>query len=414
MPSGGHGERLMRTGILAEHLQHVGDEVVWWTSDFDHTKKVHRLGRDGVRKVDEHYEIRFLHSIGYRHNVSLRRMIDHAGVAKKFRSCAPELPRPDVILCSLPTVELCNAALDFGIDHNIPVVLDVRDLWPDLFLDVAPNWARPAARALCTPLFRAAERACRRANGLIGTTKHYVDWALAKAGRRRGALDRDFPLAYREAPPPESELADARRFWAEKGLQENSGSFVACFFGVFGRHAEIPVVIDAASKLARQGCGVKFVLCGLGPNFEKCRELAGDCPNVIIPGWMNAAQIWTLLRISAVGLAPFVSNENYLANIPNKPIEYLSAGLPVVSSLQGALAELLEQNDCGRTYPNGDSKALAAMLADLYSRVDLRERLAFNARRLYASRFVAERVYADLAEYLRHVAQSRSNALLAA
>ncbi len=46
---------------------------------------------------------------------------------------------PDVIhVCNVP-IELCHAAVTYGRAKGIPVVIDVRDLWPDVYLEVIPQ-----------------------------------------------------------------------------------------------------------------------------------------------------------------------------------------------------------------------------------------------------------------------------------
>ena len=50
----------------------------------------------------------------------------------------------------------------------------------------------------------------------------------------------------------------------------------------------------------------------------------------------------------AGGIDPLPDRYDYLASINNKAVEYLSAGLPVVSSPRhGVLYELLEREECG-------------------------------------------------------------------
>ena len=106
--------------------------------------------------------------------------------------------------------------------------------------------------------------------------------------------------------------------------------------------------------------------------------------------------------MSSVGLAPYVSNDNYIRNVPNKPVEYLSAALPIVSSLQGVLAKLLAAHDCGTTYRNGRADELAQALVDLQDSPRLQQ-MSANAAALYRSQFVADSVYAEMETYLHDV-----------
>jgi glycosyltransferase involved in cell wall biosynthesis len=110
------------------------------------------------------------------------------------------------------------------------------------------------------------------------------------------------------------------------------------------------------------------------------------------------------MKMSSVGLAPYYSNRGFVTNIPNKPIEYLSAGLPVVSSLQGVLKTLLDDNKCGVTYQNGDVEGLTKVLLALYDGHEVLNELSRNAYRLFEERFSSEKVYGDMCDYLVKIA----------
>ena len=65
------------------------------------------------------------------------------------------------------------------------------------------------------------------------------------------------------------------------------------------------VIIEVARRLQNyKKKRFKFVLCGTGDNLEKYKQKARGCTNIIFPGWVGEAEIWTLLKKSSVGLAP--------------------------------------------------------------------------------------------------------------
>lgn len=405
LPVDGPNERLLRTGILADLLARRGHEVVWWTSSFDHVRKRHRESGGGRVSLSPNYRLILLRSCGYRRNVSPARILDHFLLARKFAAIAPREAPPDVILCSMPTIELALEAVRFGRRTGIPVVLDIRDLWPDIFLDLVPSWGRGIARIALSPWYRMLSEACGGATAVTGITEPIMEWGLGRAGRSRTGLDRDFPLGYAERSPAPGEIAEGRAFWEGKGVGAPEKEFRVCFFGTFGRQFDLETVIRAARLLEKGHRSIRFILCGSGDRFPFYRELAGGLSNMEFPGWVGALEIWTLMRLSHAGLAPYHNSPDFMASLPNKAIEYLSAGLPVVSCLKGELEKLLDASGCGVNYSESCPEGLAAALAGLHDDRARLEAMAGNALRLYRERFMAEKVYSEMGVYLEDLAR---------
>lgn len=404
LPTDGPNERLLRTGILAGGVARSGHDVTWWTSAFDHVRKRHRTERNERVSVADNYEICMLQSRGYSSNVSLQRVLDHRDVAKEFCNWASREARPDVMLCSWPTIELCYEATRLGSQWSVPVVCDVRDMWPDAIVDIMPRSLRPAARVAMYRSYRLARHAASQATAISGITEEVTNWGVQFAGRSRLSMDRAFPMGYQSTSASSDALFEADRFWRARGLATDQSQFVVCFFGTIGRHFEIETVIEAAAKLESSGRAVTFVLCGDGPKLTEWKRLSINRPNVILPGWVDAARIESLMRLSAVGLAPYYSSWDFQMSIPNKPIEYLSAGLPVVSSLRGVLADVLLEHRCGLTYRNGEPNDLVRKLSSCYDHPTFRAEMSENAACLFRQRFTAEAVYAEMQEYLLGIA----------
>ncbi|MDT8903864.1 glycosyltransferase family 4 protein [Anaeroselena agilis] len=410
LPTDGSCVRLHRAGILADLLHGQGHDVIWWTSTFDHMAKKQRFTSDTVVDLDKRFRMIFLHSCAYASNVSISRILNHIGIARHFSELAPKETKPDVILVSLPTLELSQAAVEYGKRHNVPVVVDVRDLWPDIFVDLFPTAMRPLGRLLLLPYFHMVRSICRQATAIIGITPKIVQWGLDYAGRTATCWDRDFPLAYSGVQPKDEALRSAGKFWGKYGISGSDDQFTVCFFGTMGRQFDLETVIKVGKILEEENAGIRIVLCGTGDNFEKYKQLAGFCKSLIFPGWVGAAEIWTMMRSSHVGLAPYYSTTDFEMSIPNKVIEYLSAGLPIVSSLKGTVAEILSHHGCGVSYKQENPRELANTLADLYRQPKLLETMSKNARRLYEERFAVDDVYGKLVASLEEISSSHKRA----
>lgn len=408
LPIDSANERLYRTGMLAKLLVQKGHKVVWWTSTFDHVRKIQRFNSDRTINKSNNFKIILLHSIGYKKNISIFRFINHYLIGCKFYKYAQEELKSDIILSSLPTLKLSLSAVKYGEKMNIPVVLDMRDMWPEMFLDFIPSWSKRMARILFLPMYIMLSKACIGATHIIGITPGFVNWGIKCANRNPTSLDKSFPLGYSENAPKEKAIKNAEQFWAKYALSKNSNEFNICFLGNLG-HSFVPEfinVINSARKIKAKNYPIRFIICGSGVNLNLYKKKSKGCDNIIFPGWINEAQIWTLLRMSSVGLLPYQNSKSFVIGLPNKSIEYLSAGLPIVSSLKGVLGELLSNHNCGVTYESENADDLTSKLTYLFNRPKILKEMSKNAFDLYKEKFIAEKVYNDMIDYLELVVKN--------
>jgi len=315
-----------------------------------------------VEALATNYRIELLHAPGYATNHGLARMRHHRRIAAVFARCAPSAVAPDLAYCCLPTLEVTDAVLDYALPRGIPVVVDVRDLWPDVFLDAVPSGLRLVARAALHGEFRRVARILRRATAIVAISERYLQWALRYAGRPRGAWDRVFPHGYPRSMVAPVELAQARQQLAALGV--DARRTVSSFVGTFGHSYDLrPVIVTARRMLEVGDLRAQFVFAGDGERAGEWRQLANGLTNVVFTGWLSAAGIAALLGMSSIGLAAYVAGA--AQGLPNKIFEFLSAGLPILSSLGGEAAALLEEAGCGLTYSARDPASFAAALERL-------------------------------------------------
>ena len=103
---------------------------------------------------------------------------------------------PDAIIVSLPTLELALEAVNYGKMRNIPVIVDIRDLWPDVFETVVPKFAHWLLKYITGPMKKKLAEVCENATAIFGITEEYLKWGLSKSNRQRTKDDGCFPLAY--------------------------------------------------------------------------------------------------------------------------------------------------------------------------------------------------------------------------
>lgn len=405
LPIDGFGDRLHRSGMIAKILSSRGHSVTWWTNSFDHIRKRHRFNDDRVIRCDENLRINLLHSPGYKKNVSFARFYDHWRLSQRFHQKLAGEETPDVILAAMPTPGLAEEACNYGRRNRVPVVVDMRDMWPDIFLEALPTPIHPFAKPFFIPMRAQLESIASSATAIVGITPEFVQWGLGSAKRKPNEWDRHFWLGSSETRPSKESIEKSREKWIKLGVSPEK--FVCAFFSVLSGKLDMDPVFEAAKNLQCDQARVQFVICGNGDREREFREAAGGLQNVIFNGWINDAEMCSLMELASVGLAPYKNRFDFQASIPTKAIQYLSAGLPILSGITGSLSTLLESTGAGYTYRDGAD--LARIIQELISNPESRTKMAQAARTIYLDQFVGENVYGKFASFLEELATQSSN-----
>jgi glycosyltransferase involved in cell wall biosynthesis len=400
--------RLYRMGLLADYMVKKGHDVTWWTANFDHFHRYHRNTEDKVIEISKNYRINLLSSCGYSNNVSFKRLVDHHQLASKFKKQSVNHEPPDIILCSMPTIEWSDVAVQYANKHNVPVVLDLRDLWPDIFIRAFPKFFRPFSKVFMWPYYTKLKRSIRNATAITGITQQVLDWGLALADRKPTIRDKPFYLAYQEKQYEESDEVIA--FWKNHGVGPGFNKKIISFVGSISRQFDFETVIETAKRLEKE-TDYYFVMCGSGDRLESMKQKAADCRNVVFPGRINGTQIHHLLKQTYLGLAPYMPTDDFLMSLPNKIGEYMSAGLPVISGVDGVIGNLLNENHCGMVYEFQNSQNLYKTLIDLYHKPQQVAEMSQHAISTFQSELNAQNVYPNMIQWLELIANEHQVSL---
>jgi glycosyltransferase involved in cell wall biosynthesis len=392
------GVRRQRLTLLCEALVRRGHEVVRWGSAFDHITKTWLSDRS-TEIVRDGVTVRLLRGLGYRRNVSVRRYLDHQAIAWRFQRSARQLPSPDCLLVATPPHMLAAAGVRWATRRGVPVVVDIRDQWPDLFVDLAPPPLRRLVRGGLARDFALMQEALRGATAITAMMSDLLAWGLDTAGRARTELDRVYYIGTprAEAVDP-AQVAPALR----AQLDRLAGKVVVTFVGTFNRYYNPLIVVEAARRLAARGRPeVAFVLAGDGGLGAQVRQAARGLENVLLTGWLQHEDIIYLLQRSHLAICPLHEDRPCF---PNKIFMYMSAGLPVVSSLTGDFQVLAEKHGLGLPYRRGDVDSLVSAIDHAVAHPTLVERMRRNIQEMFAELFDAEHIYDDFAVHLERVA----------
>lgn len=396
MPIDAGRQRLLRTGQFAEWLAAQGHDVTFFTGTMDHYQRRLRAGETTTYEIAPNYRIVALAGRLYTRTMSYARFRNHADVARSFRALAPSLLLPDVVLASYPTEELCRAILDHCEPRGVPVAIDARDFWPDIFSEMLPAPLRPLGVLAFLPFELKARRTLARADALSGMTRTAMEWAARKAGREPRGSDFWFPFSYR------------RRVSKGAPQEPSRPGLNVCFLGTLSQRSNLEVLIDAFRLLAERGCGdIRLTICGSGDAEAALRARAAGAGNIDFRGWLDADQIDRVMRESDLGALPY-DRPDFHMSIPNKCVEYLAGGLPVLSCTEGEVKDLLVGRDCGIwTPPDADEMALA--LEQVATQPERLRMMKATAARVFEETFEENTVFKGALRHLKALQATTAN-----
>lgn len=392
MPVVNEGQRLLRTGMMAEELNKRGYNVIWFSNTFDHFHKKQLYKKDTIVNVTDNYSIYLIHAMGYKRNISVSRIINHKVIAKKFSRIAKKLDKPDLIYASFPTIDYAEEAIKYGKKNNVPVIIDIRDLWPDIFKH---NLSKPLA-LIASPYINImnykTKKIMRQAFAINSISEAMLEWGLKKGNREKSKYDQYFYIGYD---------SNNRNIVETKEMNSiDKDKFNLSFFATINNQFDYEKIIELA-KLLEKDKDIVINICGDGPQFAELKEKVKDASNIKLLGWKEKEELNYILQNSKLGLAPYKNTFDFQMSVSNKFAEYISYGLPVILFSEGYMEKLLEDNECG--IASQDTSKLCNFILDVKNDKQKYEAMSKNAQDLYQENFVAEKIYKNLVDYLERV-----------
>jgi glycosyltransferase involved in cell wall biosynthesis len=148
-------------------------------------------------------------------------------------------------------------------------------------------------------------------------------------------------------------------------------------------------------------------MCGDGEDTTAWQRQAAQLKNVLFPGRIDQAQFRVLGERCSAFIAPYRNVRGFDISIPNKIVDAMSMGLPVVAPLRGEVEALIAKDGVGLTYSEGSGASLHERLARLLDDEPSRLKMKAAATRVYETRFTYEKVYGKLVEHLEALAPGR-------
>jgi glycosyltransferase involved in cell wall biosynthesis len=176
--------------------------------------------------------------------------------------------------------------------------------------------------------------------------------------------------------------------WAKKiGKRENSLNIF--FVGTIGKSFNFDPILKAARYFSKKQIEINFLICGDGELKSDIERRSSSLKNIFFTGWINRSEINVLSNICHLSIAPYINSATFKNTVSNKMIDYLSLGLPIITSIDGRGAQYLKKNNTAMIYDENDYKTLISKI----------ERFFYDKRNVSEMRLASLNLYKNIYSY---------------
>jgi glycosyltransferase involved in cell wall biosynthesis len=365
LPSEGWSE--YRTTLMANALSEAGHEVVWWVSNFEHrSKKFRSIGSDKVI-INKNFTINIVPSTAYYKHISFARIIYERNFCNNLYDEALQLKDyPDVIIVGEPALFASDIIIKLVKKVKSKLVIDIIDIWPELFSIFLPKYLVRFERILFFPFYIRRSWFIKKADALVAVSNDYLD--LGRRYFKSNLYDTIYwGLSLNRVNSvfsPEMVNLELTKYQIPL---KHCGDFYVIYAGTLGDNYDLKTILNVALRFNKIHNHIKFIIAGDGPLFLYISNFIfkNKLSNVFFIGRIDNESLHCLFSVCDIGLCSYVKNST--VSMPIKFYDYVSAGLPILSSLDREISKVLYTENIGLTYLSENENDLADKILLLFN-----------------------------------------------
>jgi glycosyltransferase involved in cell wall biosynthesis len=312
------------------------------------------------------------------------------------------LIQADIVFATSTPLTIALPAVYGARRQKVPMVFEVRDLWPEMPI---------AMGALKNPLLRRAGRALEK-----WAYRHSAAILALSPGMKSGVVAAGF-YPERVAVIPNS--SDNREFaFDEQSAQHFRAARpwlgdkpLLIYAGTFGKVNGVGYTVDLAKALKDRGSNVRVLLVGDGAErdhiIQRAKQVGVFEWNLFVESKMPKNRIPSLFSAATIASSLFVDLPEMRANSANKFFDTLAAGKPIFMNYGGWMHDLVTSNQCGLAMWGKPIKEVAAELDWAMHNREWLAKAGQAARKLAEVFFDRDKLAAQLEQVLIAVKEGR-------
>lgn len=319
---------------VANTFVNAGYEVECITTGFQHFKKAPR-DKELIWAQNYPFKITFIDAPAYKKNVDIRRVLSNRKAAKNLKKyLSAHIKEYDAVYVSIPANNIAVLVTEICKKANVPVVVDIEDLWPEaMSMVIKNNWIR---KLLFYSFERDAEKTYANADGIIGTSEDYTERAFKK--REKNIPNETVYVGCNLKDFDDGVIKHSNE------IEKAEGEFWVTYAGSISTSYDIKTLIDAVYSLKEKN--VHAQILGTGSLKEELEKYSEKMENIHFWGFTPYPKMAAVLSKSDVVVNSFVKGAPQ--SIVNKVGDYLASGKPMINTLENPVfCKLIERERFG-------------------------------------------------------------------
>lgn len=387
-----------RTMYLFDMMRSMGYDVTLVTSDFNHYAKAKRDVDKFRSEYPDYSDIVILSAMPYTKNISIKRWVS----GKLFKNTFIKWFKKnyndyDLVYTNMPGAGTNIAMSKICKKNNIKMIVDVRDLQPEVFrVLLKQEWLYKIVTYI---MKLKADKAYNTADELLAVSNEYLQRGLSANSHCRN------PKAVYIGAVLDKFYNGIEKY--ASGIHKPEGEIWATYAGTLGTTYDLYTLIDVAKSLQNKGFkNIKFKILGQGPEAEPLKLYAknNEVENVDFIGFVDYEMMAAYLSKSDMTINSLKARASQ--SIINKVADYFAAGIPILNgSLCKEMRDLVDNYSAGVNFVPENVESLENAILYIINNPEKSKEYGVNAKALALEKFDRKTSYLEIIKTIEEVAK---------
>ena len=265
-------QRAMRAINLNNLLIAEKNKTLLISSNFNHSLKNFRIKMPLLSSHIKYKNLILINSIGYAKNISLARLLDHLvlsiNLLRFLLFHSHKYFKPDLLFIGYPPIEWAFISIIWAKFKKIKTILDIKDLWPDLFYSSQIGIKKKLIKLACIQYTFMRNYIINNTLYISLPTKYYAYNWLKKIRQKDPKVIVSPLVPQADKLKMENKITKSQ-ILRKYNIKKDFDGITIIFFGSLMRTAyDFDNVLKSINIFNKSKVKLRLIICGDGPIYK--------------------------------------------------------------------------------------------------------------------------------------------------